>query len=422
MTLTRVTGAVLLAALIGACSGPGPTPVPTQPASASQSPAQSSSARPTNPPTLSGNLTIWHTYGADSPGVARGVPEALGAALNLVRNENPQLNLTVTQVSLGDLFISYQLQAGQGSPDAVFAPNDNLGDLARAGLTTDLSSSFTADELSDFSPLAIDGSSIGGKLVQVPATLRTVGIYYLTDRIPAFPATTDDLLAAVQGGNIKLGLSQAMYPLFGFWGAFGGQLMDANGKCIADTTGVDQAFAYYSALKGAGATWYPAPDGDARMVADFESGAVDAIIDGPWAGDGYRDAHPGTLAVAPLPAGPGGTAQPMIGVDGWVINPRSANGALAVAFAKRMTQPDILAILSGQAIQIPADPGVQPADPLAAQFAAAAQSGAPRPQVPQLGMFWGPFSNALTAVVDNGADPHQSVTDACTAMNSANGL
>ena len=417
MKRTIVVGC--LVSVLGACSGLAPTPAPTQPASASHSPAQSSSAAPTNAPTLAGNLTIWHTFGADSPGVARGVPEALGAALNLVRNENPQLNLTVTQVNLGDLFISYQLQAGQGSPDAVFAPNDNLGDVARAGLTTDLSSSFTGDELSNFSPLAIDGSTIAGKLVQVPATLRTVGVYYLTDRIPVFPATTDDLLAAVQNGSVKLGLSQAMYPLFGFWGAFGGQLMNADGKCIADTTGVDQAFAYYAALKSAGATWYPEPDG---MVADFDSGAIDAIIDGPWAGDGYRDAHPGTLAVAPLPGGPGGAAQPLIGVDGWVINPHSANGALAVAFAKRMTQPDILAILSGQAIQVPANPNVQPADSLAAQFATAAQSGVPRPQVPQLGMFWGPFGDALNAVVDNAADPHLSVGDACAAMNSANGL
>lgn len=420
--LTRLSSAVLILVLLGACSGPVPTPAPTQPDNASQSPAQSSSAAPTNPPTLVGNLTIWHTFGADSPGVARGVPAALGAALNLVRNENPRLNLTVTQVSLGDLFISYQLQASQGSPDAVFAPNDNLGDLQRAGLTTDLSSSFTADELSNFSPLAIDGSTVDGQLVQVPATLRTVGVYYLTDRIPAFPATTDDLLAAVQSGSIKLGLSQAMYPLFGFWGAFGGQLMDANGKCIADTTGVDQAFAYYAALKSAGATWYPEPDGNARMVADFGSGAVDAIIDGAWAGDGYRDAHPGTLAVAPLPAGPGGAAQPLIGVDGWVINPHSANGELAVAFAKRMTQPDILAILSGQAIQVPANPSVQPGDSLAAQFATAAQAGVPRPQGPQLGMFWGPFGNALNAVVDNAADPHQAVADACAAMNTSNGL
>lgn len=403
---------MLLAGLLAGCWGPAPTN-PTDPPTAS--------AAASNGPSLSGSLTIWHSYGADTPGVSRGAPAALSMALNQVRTENPALQLSVSEIDLGELFISYQLQGGQGTPDAIFAPNDNAGDFYRSGLAADLSGAFAANELSHFSQLALEASAVDGKLVQVPATLRTVAIYYRTDVVPAFPSSTDALLAAVRDGSVRLGISQAIYQTFGFWGSFGGQLMDSGGRCIADTTGAGAAFAYYAALKDAGASWYREPDGYASMVADFSAGALDAVIDGPWAGDGYRTAHPDAIGVAPLPAGPAGPAKPMVGVDAWTINPHSANSALAVAFAKRMTQPDIQAILSSQAIQIPADPTVQPADPLSAEFVAAALSGLARPQLPQLGAFWGNFGNALGSVLD-GADPQQAVAAACAQMNSDNGL
>jgi arabinogalactan oligomer/maltooligosaccharide transport system substrate-binding protein len=210
--------------------------------------------------------------------------------------------------------------------------------------------------------------------------------------------------------------------MFGWWGSFGGELMDDTGKCIADTSGVADAYSYYAALKEAGATWYGGTDGYANMAAAFNSGEVDAIIDGPWAGGGYQETHPDNLGVAPIPAGPGGAALPLTGVDGWTINPNSANVELAIAFAKRMTEPDILKMFADLAVHIPADTSVVSTDPLAALFAAAVESGMPRPQVPQLGAFWNNFGDALNHVIDEGADPATAVTDACAAMNTANSL
>ena len=110
------------------------------------------------------------------------------------------------------------------------------------------------------------------------------------------------------------------------------------------------------------------------------------------------------------------------GVDGWTINPNSDNIDLAVAFAKRMTQPDVLQIFADLAVHIPADTSVTTSDPLAEQFAAAVESGLPRPQVPQLGNFWGNFGDALNAVIDAGTAPADAVTTACGAMDEANGF
>ena len=411
-TIAALLTLVALLALVAACGAPTDPTEPPSPSAATSPDALR----------LSGDLAMWQTYGTGAPGVARGEPAALNAALDLVRAENPDLRLTVTALGYGDLFNSYKQQAANGVPDLLISPNDNAGFLVSDGLALDLTGHFSSAELGRFSQLAIDGSTIDGKLVQVPASLRSVAIYYDTAKIASFPTTTDDLLARLQDGSIKLGMYQSIYHAFGWWGSFGGELMDDAGKCIADSSEVADAFTYYAALKDAGATWYAGADGHANMAAAFNAGTVNAIIDGPWEGAGYQQTHPDNLGVAPLPAGPGGPALPLTGVDGWTINPNSPNVDLAVAFAKRMTQPDILKVFADLATHIPADPSVTPTDPLAAQFAVAAQFGLPRPQVPQLSAFWGHFGDALDAVVEDGADPATAVPAACSAMNVANGL
>jgi len=77
--------------------------------------------------------------------------------------------------------------------------------------------------------------------------------------------------------------------------AFGGQLMDDKGKCIADTTGVADAYKYFQDLQTAGAKWYDKYD---DLASDFKAGKISLIVDGPWASGGYKDALKANLAVA----------------------------------------------------------------------------------------------------------------------------
>jgi arabinogalactan oligomer / maltooligosaccharide transport system substrate-binding protein len=409
-------GSVLmaLALIVGACAAPEATPAPATDAPATDAPATDAPAT-AEPGTgdLEGSLTMWQTYGSG----AGTEGAALIEALDIVRAENPGLTVDVVEVGFGDLFNTYQLQASSGDPDLFVAPNDSLGDLARAGLAQDLTSYFTADELSRFSDLAVDGSSLDGVLYQVPESLKAVAMYYDTANVATPPATTDELLAAAEAGT-RVGLlgGTNIYHNFGWWGSFGGELMDAEGNCIADETGVDQAYQFLADLQAAGATFYPAYD---DMAAAFKGGQLDIIVDGPWAAGGYvEDVE--NLGIAAMPAGPAGPALPLTGVDGWTINPNSANKDLAVAFAKRMVEPDILAIFANTAYHLPADPSIQSTDAISLQFAQAVESGLPRPQVPELGGFWGNFGDALAQVLDAGADPTTAVQQACDAMDEAN--
>jgi arabinogalactan oligomer/maltooligosaccharide transport system substrate-binding protein len=235
------------------------------------------------------------------------------------------------------------------------------------------------------------------------------------------PKTSDELLAGVKDGSIKIGINQGVYHQFGWSGAFGGKLMDDAGKCTADTTGFGDAFAYLKSLKDAGATFNT--DGNA-LKTDFQTGKLNAIIDGPWQTADFRTALGDKLAVTTIPAGPSGAANPFTGTDGWYINPNldADQAQLAVNVALALTAPASEQIFVDEAGHVPANPAVTITDPITQGFADAAAAGLPRPQNAQFNNWWGPFGDALNKVIDTGADPAAAVTDACKLMNEASGL
>ncbi len=365
---------------------------------------------------LEGELTLWHSYGSGAGTEA----DALTAALASVKAANPGLTVNVLPVDFGAIFNNWSLDVGSGAPtpDLMIVPNDNLGQQTRDQIIAPLDELIPADVLAGMVPLAVDGSRVDGALMQVPESLKAVAMYYDSAKVATPPTTTDELLAAVTDGSIKLGLVQGIYHLFGFAGAFGGTLMDDTGKCTADQGGFAEAFQFLADLKAAGATFDPTYD---NIAAGFKDGTFDVIIDGPWAAGGYVESVP-AVGVAPVPAGPGGPALPFTGVDGWLINPNSPNQQLAVNLALALTNPENQKVFADTAFHIPANASVTIENPISEQFAAAVASGYPRPQSAQFGAFWGPFGDALNKVLDTGADPTAAVAEACAAMNSTNGL
>jgi arabinogalactan oligomer/maltooligosaccharide transport system substrate-binding protein len=412
-TRLRALGALgALAIVVGACSS-GATPTPSSSGTAPSQPAPST-AESTAPAALSGELTIWHSYGSGAGTEAA----ALKTVTDKIKAANPDLKLTIQDIKFDDLFKKFELEAASGGgPDLFIAPNDSLGKEARAGLFLDVTSMLDG-KLTNDSQVSIDGSKVEGKLYMVPESLKAVAMYYDKSKIATPPATTDALLAGVKDGSIKAGFdAHSSYHSFGWWAAFGGKLMDDSGKCVADTTGVADAYKYFQDLQTAGAKWYDKYD---DLASDFKSGKIDLIVDGPWASGGYKDALKDNLAVAPIPAGPKGAAAPLTGVDGWYINTNAKDPQLAVNFALEMVKPENEQVFVDTAGHIPADKTIQITDPITQKFAEAVATGFPRPQVPELDNFWGNFDNALNLVIQKNEDPTKAATDACAAMNTAN--
>jgi len=416
-----IAGAAIFAAACGspaATKAPSTAPGSTAPGStAPESTAPESTAPESAAPAgLSGSLTIWHSYGSGAGTEAT----ALKTVTDKIQAANPDLKLTIQDIKFDDLFKKFELEsASGGGPDLFIAPNDSLGKEARAGLFLDVTTMLEG-KLGNASEVSVEGSKVDGKLYMVPESLKAVAMYYDKSKIATPPATTDELLAAVKAGTIKAGFdAHSSYHSFGWWAAFGGQLMDASGKCVADTTGVADAYKYFQDIKAAGATWYEKYD---DLATDFKSGKIDLIVDGPWASGGYKEALKDNLAVAPMPAGPKGPSKPLTGVDGWYINSNAKDPQLAVDFALEMVKPENEQAFVDLAGHIPADTTIAITDPITQKFGEAVATGFPRPQVKQLDNFWGNFDNALNLVIQTNEDPQKAATDACTAMNEANGI
>jgi len=366
------------------------------------------------PTALTGTLTVWHSYGSGAGTEAT----ALKTVTDKIVAANPGLKLTIQDVKFDDLFKKFELEAASGKgPDLFIAPNDSLGKEARAGLFLDITSKLEG-KLPNASKVSIDGSKVDGKFYMVPESLKAVAMYYDKSKVATPPATTADLLAAVKAGTIKAGFdAHSSYHSFGWWAAFGGQLMDDKGKCVADTTGVADAYKFFQEIQTAGAKWYDKYD---DLASDFKSGKINLIVDGPWASGGYKEALKDNLAVAPMPAGPKGPSAPLTGVDGWYINTTSKNPDLAVAFALEMVKKDNEQVFVDTAGHIPADSTITIADPITQKFGDAVKTGFPRPQAAQLDHFWSNFDNALNLVVKKNEDATKAAKDACTKMNSEN--
>lgn len=420
-----VAGVAIIAA---ACGGGGATTAPStgteSSAPESQAPAsqgaESQAPESQAPAALSGELTIWHSY---SSGAGTEL-EALNQVLATVAgpgSANPDLTVNVLEVPFGDLFTKYDTDAGTGGgPDLFIAPNDSMGRQSRDGVIADLTAALEG-KLDGKTETAVNGSKVGDALFMVPESLKAVGLFYDSAKIATPPATTDELLAGVTDGSIKAGFfggPDGLYHNFGWWAAFGGRLMDDSGKCVADQGGVADAYAYLVSLQDAGATFYTAYD---DMANDFKAGTIDLIVDGPWATGGYKEAVP-EVKSAPMPAGPSGPAQPLAGVDGWYINPATADLQLAVDFALQMTDEDAEQVFVDTAGHIPANTANTITDPITQGFADAVATGFPRPQVEQLDNFWGNFGTAQQKILESDGDPAAEITAACAAMNQANGL
>jgi ABC-type glycerol-3-phosphate transport system substrate-binding protein len=86
----------------------------------------------------------------------------------------------------------------------------------------------------------------------------------------------------------RIVLIQDAYHTFGFFTAFGGQLMDGTGKCIADQGGFSEVMQFLLDLEEADPPWLW---GDTNVVLkEFWDGKAATVIDGPESLAGSRNA------------------------------------------------------------------------------------------------------------------------------------
>lgn len=388
--LSLLFSLLLISAFVLAACGPAateaPAPAPEEPvAQPTDAPAEPTAA-PEEPPAEPIEVTFWHAYATGSVEEA-----AMTAVLEQAAIDLPQYKINVLQVPFNDVFNKYRTDvAAGGGPDMFIAPNDSLGDDARAGLIADITD-LAAGKLGDYSQLGIDGMSLDGKLYGIPETVKAVVFWYNKELLPTPPATTDELKALMTDGKY-VAFSYGCYHHYGFFKAFGGDIFDPSWKVIADQgTGVTDAMTYLNDLYQISKTnnW---SKNDGEGLAPFTEGKAVAITNGNWAMGDYYKALGDKLGVAPLPAGPGGPAAPLLGVDGFYFNPNSTNQEAALEVALYLTNAASQTVMMNEAGHAPVNTTVQVTNPLVqATLDAFAKGATIRPQVPELNLYWSNF-------------------------------
>jgi len=408
-----------LAIVASACGPAGSTTAPTT--AATTGPAESTGPAETPAPaTLTGKVTLWHSYGSSGGGAESAEVKALTQIITAIQTANPGLTIEAINVPFSDIYKNFEAESATGGgPDMFIAPNDSLGSEARGQFLLDLTGKID-DVLANSSDVAVNGSKVDGVVYMVPESLKAVAMYYDTAKIATPPATTDELKALVDGGG-KVGILTGAYFGWGFYSAFGGKILDDAGKCAATAnTGVADAIAYVRSLNTAGAT----VDSNYGNINDpFIAGNLDLILNGNWALGDYRTARP-TLGVANFPSGPGGPGRSMTGVDGWYINAAVSQEQqdLAIAVSKLLVSAESQQVMVDVAGHVPANKSVTASDALVKSFTDAIYAGDPRPQSVQFNNYWGPFGDAWSKSIPDdesaGGDITSLVANACNLMDN----
>ncbi|MCQ3937277.1 MAG: ABC transporter substrate-binding protein [Chloroflexi bacterium] len=377
---------VILSLALAACGTPATEEAPAAteeaPAATEEAPAATEEA-----PAEVTEITFWHAYGTGS---AEEI--ALAKLLEQAAVDLPQYKINVLQVPFNDIFNKYDTDvAAGGGPDMFIAPNDNLGGQARSGTIADITD-LVAGKLGDYSELSQGGMMYEGRMYGIPESMKAVAFWYNTELLPEAPATTDDLKALMEGGT-PVAISFGCYHHWGFFGSFGGQIFDDQFNFVADEANqakVADAMSYLNDLYQISVEngW---PRNDSDGLAPFTEGSVAAITNGNWAMGDYRKALGDKLAVAPIPAGPGGPSNPLLGVDGWYFNPNSENTEAAIEVALYLTNTAAQQLMMDEAGHVPANTTVEVTDPLIQGLLDAFATAYFRPQVEAMGNYWGNF-------------------------------
>ena len=274
---------------------------------------------PTATPEPAGRIVLWHSWGS-------GDGDALASILSGFQAKYPQVTVDTLFVADTDLPKAYAdaVLAGTG-PDLVLAPTWWLSDFVDLGVVQPLDMSVDQATLDQYWPAAVDNLRWQGQLYGLPTDFELVSLFVNTALAPnGAPATTADMLAQAQAAPTQgAGLYNSLYHLFWGLGAYGGRLFDDSGAVVLDQGG--DVAGYLAWLRQMSQTQGSYVDTDYGMLLDrFKKGEFAYFVDGPWAIGDLSAALGTNLAVASLPAGPSGPAQPWLHADGVMLNPRVA--------------------------------------------------------------------------------------------------
>jgi maltose-binding protein MalE len=331
--------------------------------------------------------------------------------------------VVVQELGFGDIRDQFKTAAPAGEgPDIIIGAHDWLGELAVNGLLAEIDLSDIEDQ---FLPAAIQAFQYEGVQYGLPYAAENVAFVRNTELVPDAPTSWDEV-KTVSEGLVADGASQYGYIIqdndpyhfFPIQTAFGGYVfgLTEDGYDPEDV-GIDSEGSI------AAADWLQSmvdeslmPDGVDYDVMHtlFESGDAAMIITGPWAIPRIEESGV-AFEVSGLPEGPGGTAKPFLGVQGFMISAFTDKQILAEAFLlDYVATAETMKSIYDSDPRPPAFLEVRESleDPIMNGFVAAGAEGLAMPAIPEMSSVWSAWGNAMQLVRTGQLGGGEAFTDA----------
>lgn len=345
--------------------------------------------------------------------------EELGARFE----EEFGIPVRIDELGFGDIRdqLKTAAPAGEG-PDMIIGAHDWLGELAVNGLLAEIDVSDIADQ---FLPAALSAFVYDGAQYGLPYAAENVAFLRNLDLVPDNPETWDDVRSVseqlIADGASKYGFvmfDNNPYHFFPVQTAFGGYVFGLTdegydpGDVGIDSEGSIAAATYLEAY-GSDGLMPSGIDYDV-MHTMFETGDAAMIITGPWAIPRIEESGV-NFVVDSIPAGPGGSGKPFLGVQGFMISAFSENQLLAEAFLFEYIATDetMMSIYSAD----PRPPALLETrdsieDEIMLGFVAAGSEGLAMPAIPEMSSVWSAWGNAMQLVRTGELSGEEAFTNA----------
>ncbi|MFU0570979.1 extracellular solute-binding protein [Gardnerella vaginalis] len=296
-------------------------------------------------------------------------------------------------------------QDAKAAADVFLFPNDQLGDLVKAGAIGELSDAATNQVKEQNEDTLIKSvTAQDGKMYGVPYTGNTWFMYYNKAKFSADDVKSLDTM--LTKGKVSFDIANAWY-LPGFYldgnmTLFGENGNDAKaGMKLSDKAGeVTKYLANLVANKNF------VLDGNGRGLAGLKDGSVDAYFSGSWDAAKVKDALKDNYAAAALPKFKTESGEHQMksfaGSKAVAYNTNTKSPEMAATFAAFLGSKKSQQIAFEKEGAIPSDKSLADsvkAEPAAvAQMETIAKTSVLQPAIPEMGKFWDPVQAFGTGI------------------------
>lgn len=366
-------------------------------------------------------LVLWHAK-QDAEG------DALLALIEAFQAANPGIKIEQVYNPSATIQDSFIAAAGSGEgPDMIIWANDAVGQWQPSGIIAPITDLVDDDLRAQVSDTGWGTFTYEGDIWGVPFSAKTLTFFYNKAFVPDAPQTWAEVIELsaelAEEGVTGLAFQNGFFHSAGFLFALGGGLMNDDGTAAfaPDTPGFDAMVAYLQFHQD---MYNLAQDEASGIVVDgsspnpgFQTGTVAMVYDGVWNLAQFESDLGPDLGVAIMPALDNGEVPALFAQsEGFYGNAKLANDeakmAAFIEWGRFITSVEGQTIAATEGGLMPINPAVQVENPNLQVFVEQFTLGTPFPNRPEMGAFWGPMGDAISAVSDGGEDPAVAAADA----------